>query len=100
MKVIGTWCGFLKVTCGSLASGKRQNSWRQLFFSNASFDTGDRVLILSVCIVLSYTSIKCLPAERPGNNPGWIGDMFLATAGVMIHSWQEKCNIAILLGDV
>lgn len=100
MTVIWRWCGFLKVTYESLASGKRKSSWRQLFFSNSSFDVDDRVFILSGCIVLSYASTKCLPAERLGNNPGWIGDMVFATAGVVVCSWHEKCNVAILSGDV
>lgn len=70
------------------------------FFSNASFDVGDKVLILFGCIVLSYASTKLLSAERLGNDPGWIGDMILAAAGVVGCSWHEKCNVAILLGDV
>lgn len=98
--VIWRWCGFLKVTRESLASGKRKSSWRQLFFSNASFDVGDKVLILFGCIVLSYASTKLLSAERLGNDPFWIGDMILATAGVVGCSWHEKCNVAILLGDI
>lgn len=55
-------------------------------FLNASFDVGDIAFILSGCIVLSYAFAKHLSTERLGNNPGWIDDVVLATAGIVVCS--------------
>lgn len=55
-------------------------------FSNASFDVGDRALVLSGCIVLSYAFTKDLSTERLGSDSDRIDDVVLATAGIVVCS--------------
>lgn len=71
-----------------------------VFDIKKKFGVGDRALILSGCIVLLYAFTRCLSTERLGNSPGWIDDMVLATAGIVVCSWHEKGNVVILLADV
>lgn len=75
---------------------KKEVQLEKAVFSNASFDIGDRALVLSGCIVLSYAFTKHVSVEKLGNNPGWIDDVVLATAGIVVCSWHEKGNIVIL----